>query len=418
MSVPVPAYEREPYRTSLETRVVASGADAGRPWAVLEDTILYPEGGGQPSDRGTLNGVAVLDVQKREGAIRHTLAAPVAEGPADIVLDWERRFDHMQQHTGQHLLSAVAQDRFAWETTAFHLGPDVSDVELAAPSLSPKDLARLEEAVAAEIRAARPVVPRRVSLEEFRTLPVRTRGLPEGFTGDVRLVEIAGVDLNTCGGTHLANTAEIETIPLLWAESLRGGTRVFFAAGGRARRRLRRHEDRNAALRAALGASDEALLDAAKAKLDQLAEAERAVRRDRGVPRGGRGRVAPRGRRPGDARALGRPRHGLRAVGRAAVRGAGGGSRRAADRDTGGPPRLRARRGRGLRRRAGARARGRRAPGRQGRRLGLRLPGKGRVARRRGPRGRAPRGYLTPRSFSRRSLSALFASSTSGLQTT
>ena len=118
-----------------------------------------------------------------------------------------------------------------------------------------------------------------MSLEELRTLPVRTRGLPEGLTGDVRLVEIAGVDLNTCGGTHLANTAEIETIALLSAESLRGGTRVFFAAGGRARRRLRRHEDRNAALRAALGASDEALLDAAKAKLDQLAEAERAVRR-------------------------------------------------------------------------------------------------------------------------------------------
>ena len=204
---------------------------AGRPWAVLEDTILYPEGGGQPADRGTINGALVLDVQKTDGAVRHVLASPVAPGPADVRLDWERRFDHMQQHTGQHLLSAVAQDRFGWETTAFHLGADTCDVELAAPTLGAADLERLEEAVAAEIRAARPVVRRRVPLAEFGSLSVRTRGLPEGFTGDVRLVEIVGVDLNTCGGTHLANTAEIEPLKLLGTEPLRGGTRVFFAAG-------------------------------------------------------------------------------------------------------------------------------------------------------------------------------------------
>ncbi len=275
----LPAYEREPYRTSLETTVLAAGVDGARPWAVLLDTILYPEGGGQPADRGTVNGVAVLDVQKKDGAVRHTLASPVAAGPADVRLDWGRRFDHMQQHTGQHLLSAIAQDRFGWATTAFHLGPEVSDVELAAPSLAGDDLARLEEAVAAEIRAARPVVPRRVTPEEFRTLPVRTRGLPEGFTGDVRLVEIAGVDLNTCGGTHLSSTAEIEVVVLLSTEALRGGTRVFFAAGGRARRRLKRHEERNASLRAALGAPDDGLLGAAMAKRDQLSDAEKDLRR-------------------------------------------------------------------------------------------------------------------------------------------
>jgi alanyl-tRNA synthetase len=275
----LPAYEREPDRTSLETTVVATGADGNRPWVVLLDTILYPEGGGQPADHGTVNGVAVVDVQKKDGAIRHTLAAPVPPGPAAVQLDWGRRFDHMQQHTGQHLLSAVAQDRFGWATTAFHLGPEVSDVELAVPSLAGDDLARLEEAVAVEIRAARAVVPRLVSFTEFQSLAVRTRGLPEGFTGDVRLVEIAGVDLNTCGGTHLSSTAEIEVVALLSTEALRGGTRVFFAAGGRARRRLRRHEERNAALRATLGAPDEGLVDAAKAKLGQLSDAQKDLRR-------------------------------------------------------------------------------------------------------------------------------------------
>ncbi len=218
-------------------------------------------------------------MQKAGGEIRHYVAASVAPGPVRVRLDWERRFDHMQQHTGQHLLSAVAQDRFGWPTTAFHLGPEVCDVELEARTLSAADLTALEDAVAAEIRAARAVRPRRVAPEELRALSVRTRGLPEDHTGDVRLVEIEGVDLNTCGGTHLSNTAEIEAVALLSAEPLRGGTRLFFVAGRRARRRLARHEERNAALRALLGAPDAGLAAAAKAKLDQLAEAQRALRR-------------------------------------------------------------------------------------------------------------------------------------------
>ncbi|MEO8586232.1 MAG: alanyl-tRNA editing protein [Acidobacteriota bacterium] len=287
MDAPVlPAYERDPYRTALETTILETGVDAGRPWAILDDTVLYPEGGGQPADHGLLNGIAVIDVQKagassdgNGGTIRHYLATPAAPGPARVELDWDRRFDHMQQHTGQHLLSAVAQDRFSWPTTAFHLGPDVCDVELGARSLSKEDLSALEDAVAAQIRAARAVTPRRVTLEAYLALAVRTRGLPEGHAGDVRLVEIAGVDLNTCGGTHLANTAEIEVVALLSAEPLRGGTRLVFVAGQRARRRLAAHEDRLLALRRILGAPDSGLAGAASAKLDQLQAAQRMLRR-------------------------------------------------------------------------------------------------------------------------------------------
>ncbi len=272
------AFEREPYRTGLTVRVTGTGVEEGRPWAALDDTILYPEGGGQPADRGLLGGVPVLDVQAVEGTIRHTLAAPVSEGPAELHLDWERRFDHMQQHTGQHLLTAVASDRMGWETTAFHLGPETCDVELAVPSIAPADAARLEEEVAAEIRAARPVRTRRVRPEEMGVLPVRTRGLPDGHEGDVRLVEIEGVDLNTCGGTHVRTTAEIESVKLLGTERLRGGTRLFFVAGGRVRRRLGAHEERSGRLRVLLGAPDAGLADAAEAKLAQLAELQKAAR--------------------------------------------------------------------------------------------------------------------------------------------
>jgi alanyl-tRNA synthetase len=275
----VPAFERDPYRKALEAEVVKTGEEGGRPFAVLSDTILYPEGGGQPADRGTLNGVSVLDVQRRHGEILHVLAAPVPPGPAAVRLDWPRRFDHMQQHTGQHLLTAVAQDRFAWETTAFHLGEKVCDVELSAPKLPPGDVAALEEAVAAEIRTARPVRFRRVTPEEFETLAVRTRGLPDGHRGAIRLVEIDGVDLNTCGGTHVGSTSEIEVVKLLGTEALRGGTRLLVACGGRARARLGAHEERNAALRKALGAADEGLVGAVEERLEKLRQAERDLRK-------------------------------------------------------------------------------------------------------------------------------------------
>lgn len=275
----LPAYERDPFATSLETRILRCGEEQGRPFVLLEDTILYPEGGGQPCDRGTLNGVAVLDVQKRDGEIRHYLESPVPEGPASLKLDWQRRFDHMQQHTGQHLLTAVAQDQFKWGTTAFHLGGAVCDIELDAASLSLRDMEALEEAVAAEIRAHREISARHVSPESYPLEAVRSRGLPEGHAGDIRLVQIAGVDLNTCGGTHLRHTGEIEALKLLGTESIRGGTRLYYVAGRRARQRLGAHEARNAGLRTLLGAPDEELVPALQIKLDQLLALERRSRK-------------------------------------------------------------------------------------------------------------------------------------------
>lgn len=273
-----PAYEREPYRTELETAITAVGEANGRPYAVLGDTILFPEGGGQPADHGWLGTIEVTDVQKAEGQVRHYLAAPAEPGPVKVRLDWERRFDHMQQHTGQHVLTAAAQERFGWATTAFHLGEERCDIELDVAEISPRDLARLEEQVAKLIRAARPVRAQRVTLEAYQTMQVRSRGLPEGHTGDVRLIEIEGLDLNTCGGTHVRSTAELETLKLLGTESLRGGTRLFFTVGRRARRRLEVHEARSAALRALLGAPDEELVPAVEAKLEQLRAADKRAR--------------------------------------------------------------------------------------------------------------------------------------------
>ena len=276
--IELPAYERDPLLRRLETDVVAAGEEQGRPFVVLADTVFYPEGGGQPADRGTVGGIAVLDVRKVGDDVRHVLAGPAPSGRVTLELDWARRFDHMQQHTGQHLLTAVAQQRFGWHTTAFHLGEHVSDIELATPGIRSEQLTDLEEAVAAEVRAARPVTSRRVSPEEYAQLPVRTRGIPEGHAGSIRLVAIEGLDLNTCGGTHLRSTAGIEALKLLDTESLRGGTRLFYAAGTRLRRLHEAHGKRNAQLRKLLCTSDDELVAGLATKLDQLKDAQHAVR--------------------------------------------------------------------------------------------------------------------------------------------
>jgi len=276
MTIDGPAYQRDSFLEVLETEVIEVGREGGRFFAVTADTVFYPEGGGQPSDHGTMRGVDVIDVQKAEGVVRHFLSAELPLGPVHQALDWARRFDHMLQHTGQHLLTAVALGRFGWKTTAFHLGPMVSDIELDVGSLGDDDLRRLEDAVAQEIRASRPVTVRRAQIDEMEALGVRSRLLPEGLSGEIRLVEIEGLDLNTCGGTHLRSTAEIGTMALIGTETMRGGTRLFFAAGDRVRRRLAEHEARNAKLRALLGAADDDLPELVELRLGR----ERDLGRD------------------------------------------------------------------------------------------------------------------------------------------
>jgi alanyl-tRNA synthetase len=277
----VPDYLHHPFTAALIVEVVDAGVDHGSAWVVTDRTIVYPGGGGQPADEATLGGARVTAVSRTPRGWRHSLdapAPPVTSGRVGIGLDWPRRFDHMQQHTAQHLLSALAQDRWDWATTAFHLGSGRSDIELSAPSLTPDDLERIEEAAMAVVRDSLPVTTRWVGAEEYRSMGTRSRGLPDGHEGDVRLVEIGDVDVTACGGTHLASTAQIESIKLLEIESMRGGTRLHWVAGGRVRARLGEHQARSEGLRRLLGVPDEELVDQAEAKLEQLRESERRAR--------------------------------------------------------------------------------------------------------------------------------------------
>ena len=159
--------QEDAYRWHGEATVVDCSAASGGRWqVVLEDSPFYPEGGGQPADQGRLGEVAVIDVQKDgEGRVLHITEAPVSLGRVEAEVDGVRRFDHMQQHTAQHLITAIAQDRFGRSTTSFHLGQQTSSIDLDGP-LSPSQLRELEEAVNGELRSDRSVRARAEPLNQ------------------------------------------------------------------------------------------------------------------------------------------------------------------------------------------------------------------------------------------------------------
>ncbi|MDH3222246.1 MAG: hypothetical protein OEO23_00910 [Gemmatimonadota bacterium] len=277
---PRPRYEIDAYTRSIRSRVVEVADD--REWVILADTVLYPEGGGQPSDHGSLAGIPVSELARTPKGVRHSLSQPLPPGMADeveVTVDWPRRFDHMQQHTAQHLLTAIAQERLGRPTTSFHLGASVSDIELDGPALTDGDLDQLEEEVNQAVREARGVNVQRVTREEYEARSdIRTRGLPDHHVGDVRLIEIEGLDLTACGGTHVASTAELEGVKLLGTEKMRGGARLYWVAGSRVRHRLGDHEARAEALRSALGVPTDELVETACQRLEQVKEVQREAR--------------------------------------------------------------------------------------------------------------------------------------------
>jgi alanyl-tRNA synthetase len=200
----------------------------------LDRTAFYPASGGQPFDLGTLGGVAVEDVIDEEDRIAHVLAAPLSAPEVSGTIDWDRRYDHMQQHTGQHLLSAVLEELFKTRTVSFHLGAVSSTIDVEAASLTPPQLERVEERCAEIVAEARPV---QITFEEASAgLELRK---PSDRIGTLRIVSIDNLDRSACGGTHLRTTAEIGPVLLGKSEKIRGITRLEFVCGRRALRRAR-----------------------------------------------------------------------------------------------------------------------------------------------------------------------------------
>ncbi len=226
-------YYGDSYCTHFTARVIEQCLWEEHPAVVLDRTAFYPTSGGQPADRGTLGGVAVLDVVAREpdGAIVHVLAHTVTGAEVEGEVDWPRRFDHMQQHTGQHILSAAFEQLLDADTVGFHLGADMCTIDLNVARLEPAAVTPVEELVNQVVWENRPVVTRFISPDELAALPLRR---PPTVVGPVRIVDIADFDVNPCGGTHVARTGEIGLVKIIRLEYRGDETRVEFLCGKRA----------------------------------------------------------------------------------------------------------------------------------------------------------------------------------------
>uniref|UniRef100_A0A8C3US32 Alanyl-transfer RNA synthetases family profile domain-containing protein n=1 Tax=Catharus ustulatus TaxID=91951 RepID=A0A8C3US32_CATUS len=237
--------QRDSWARQFTTRVVSCRAAELRPegggepvsgfQVVLEDTILFPEGGGQPDDRGLIGDVPVLRVTRRGSEAVHFVPAALEPGAEVLLsLDWERRFDHMQQHSGQHLISAVAEQMFGFKTTSWELGRQRSVIELDTPLVTAEQVEALEKSVNEKIRDRVPVTVRELAADDPEVETVRSRGLPDDHVGPVRVVDIKGIDSNLCCGTHVSNLSDLQVIKLLGVEKgKKNKTNLVFLAGNR-----------------------------------------------------------------------------------------------------------------------------------------------------------------------------------------
>jgi len=248
-------YYADPYLREFDATIERIASRDGRTVVTLDRTAFYPTSGGQPFDTGTLGPFRVVDVvDEDDGTVAHVVEPRTEnqepqnqnqEPGASLhgSIDWPRRFDHMQQHTGQHVLSAAFERLFRIRTVSFHLGAEVSTIDLAREA-SAAELAAAEAEANRVVWDDRPVAIRYASAEEAAQLPLRKepkRG------GTLRLIDVADFDLSACGGTHVARTGAIGVIAVARWDRFKGGQRLEFVCGGRALRAFRSLRDATAA---------------------------------------------------------------------------------------------------------------------------------------------------------------------------
>jgi alanyl-tRNA synthetase len=223
------------YTTRFTAEVANRQQFADRPAVELERTYFYPESGGQEADRGRIGATPVVDVQLDEaGRVWHVLAEDVAGAPPlEAEIDWTRRFEHMQQHTGQHMLSAAFERELGAETLSSHLGEERSSIEVRLTDVDWRAVERLERILNGIVWEDREVVRHWVDEEGVKRFPLRK---PPKVTGRIRIVEIPDWDVSACGGTHTRRTGEVGIVKILKWERVRGNLRFEFLCGGRALR--------------------------------------------------------------------------------------------------------------------------------------------------------------------------------------
>ncbi|KAA0955921.1 alanyl-tRNA editing protein [Sporosarcina sp. ANT_H38] len=276
-------YYADPYCKLFTSQVIKAAQDTeGNPYVVLDNTAFYPTGGGQPHDSGTLNGIEVLTVEELDDEIRHTLAESLGSvTEVEGVLDWGRRFDHMQQHAGQHILSAAFVELFEFPTVSFHLGKEIVSIDLDVEEVSQEQLDAVEKLANGIILENRLIEITWVTEDELHHYPLRKQ---LAVTDEIRLVIIPDFDYNGCGGTHPSTTGQVGTLKILSTEKHRGKVRVHFVCGGRVLQQLQRKNQELAETSTLLSAPSDGVTDAVQKLLEtnhslekSLADAQEAL---------------------------------------------------------------------------------------------------------------------------------------------
>lgn len=258
------AYLRETTAKVLECRKGKHGYEI-----VLNRTCFYPEGGGQPGDRGTLNGIPVTDTHEKDGMVLHYTDSPLEPGTeVTAVIDWARRFDLTQQHSGEHMVSGVVHRIYGYDNVGFHMGADMVTIDFSG-ELTEQQLREVETEVNQRIWLDDTVKCWYPSPEELKEIPYRSK---KELTGKVRIAEFPGADICACCGTHVAHTGEIGLVKIVSVEKFHSGVRVEMLSGGRALRYLTAVQDQNRQVSQLLSAK---VMETAKAVKNLTDEAER-----------------------------------------------------------------------------------------------------------------------------------------------
>ena len=256
-------YDDDAYLNRFTASVLACtpAKKQGQFEVVLDQTAFFPEGGGQPADRGTLDGANVLDVQTKQGVITHLTDAPLEAGSAvEGVLDMDHRLDSMQQHSGEHILSGILHRMFGCENVGFHIGQEETTLDTSLP-IPPEGLAAAEAEANRIVWADLPVQAEYPAPEVLATLTYRSK---KAIDGAVRIVTIPGADCCACCGTHVERTGQIGQIKVMGAMNYKGGTRITLACGGRALTAFSQMLEEQAKLRAQFSAKNGQLAAAAQ----------------------------------------------------------------------------------------------------------------------------------------------------------
>ena len=262
-------YYRDPYLQEFSAAILRkTPLGDGRFAVILDCTAFYPEGGGQPCDTGTLNELPVLNVQTKDGEIVHTVDGDPGDGPVNGKIDWQRRFDHMQQHTGEHILSGVFLAKVQAENVGFHLSAASVQIDVTLPALSSELADEIETVANAVIFNDRPVDAKFVEPAELAAYALRKA--PGAEFEQIRLVSVTDCDCCPCGGTHVRRTGEVGLLKIRSWEKRKQNIRLDFVCGGRALADYRQKHELSRALSSRFSAPVEGTLAAVERTLEKL----------------------------------------------------------------------------------------------------------------------------------------------------